>query len=354
MIPIFKQYYPNLKMMSYDQRKFYDQFVEKIKRKEYPSVDGNISYLFVYTYSLLNRYPEEGFDKIYSQLLELAEQYYYEQQFASYARDWAYDCLLGLEKYDEYLELTDPEDILSINTHPSNRRCNIFYYINRDVNPVDIIKMSHELRVTSYTKKNQAGFRDVIISVFSENAERNGAWLARLIGSTTQTYYHSLFNGAAISPPRPNFPCYCFYSSPLFSKEIPDLIRKAENKLREIDSIPKIGEGWVSETALYYAVKNAFPQTQVIQHGRPDWLGNQHLDIWIPTWKIAIEYHGKQHFEPIEFFGGKTTFEATQKRDALKKRRCAKNNVELIIVTEEISHKQVIELVQHIKNRNFK
>ncbi|MDM8524283.1 hypothetical protein QUF80_13015 [Desulfococcaceae bacterium HSG8] len=337
--------------MSYEQSSFYNYLIEKIEQKEYLSVEGSISYLFVYAYGFLNLWDKEGYEYIYNKLLELAEAYYYENRFSSYVRCWAYDCLLGLEKYEEYLLLTEPEDIFSVSTHSSNERCNIYYHIGKPVNPIDIVKMSYNLRVTNYTKKNSAAFRDFIVSVFSEDAEKNGAWLERLLGKNTQTYHHSLFNGAPINQPCPKFPCYCFYSSSLLSEKVPELVRNAENQLREAHNVPKIGEGWVSETALYYAIKNAFPQTQVIQHGTPDWVGNQHLDIWIPAWKIAIEYHGTQHFEPVEFFGGIEGFEATKKRDARKKRLCKKNGVELIVVTEDFTHKQVIEIVNDIKNK---
>ena len=58
-------------------------------------------------------------------------------------------------------------------------------------------------------------------------------------------------------------------------------------------------------TELYYKIKETFPNEKVVHHGKPSWLGQQHLDIYFPYKNIAIEYQGLQHQEPVEFFGGK-------------------------------------------------
>ena len=44
-------------------------------------------------------------------------------------------------------------------------------------------------------------------------------------------------------------------------------------------------------------------------------------DVYICGLKIAIEYQGKQHFEPVDFFGGKDSFENQQYRDRSKSRK---------------------------------
>lgn len=45
---------------------------------------------------------------------------------------------------------------------------------------------------------------------------------------------------------------------------------------------------------------------------------------------MLIEYQGKQHYEPIEFFGGIKAFKKQKKRDAMKKEYALKNNIQLI------------------------
>lgn len=43
-----------------------------------------------------------------------------------------------------------------------------------------------------------------------------------------------------------------------------------------------------------------------------------------------VEYDGKQHFEPIDFFGGKDGFEKTKKRDEIKNAYCKTHNIPLL------------------------
>lgn len=111
--------------------------------------------------------------------------------------------------------------------------------------------------------------------------------------------------------------------------------REIENIVREEKSIPKIGEGWISETLLYYQIKEAFPNHLVIHHGSPSWLGAQHLDIYFPKLKIGVEYQGKQHSEPVNFFGGEKAYIKNQERDQRKIRLCKKNGVKLLFVFPE-------------------
>lgn len=129
------------------------------------------------------------------------------------------------------------------------------------------------------------------------------------------------------------------------SMEASRLLREAENSYREAIGAKKIGEAWISETELYYKVKSHFKEVEVIQHGRPDWLGRQHFDVWIPELNVALEYQGAQHDNPVEFFGGQKAFEQNQKRDQLKKEKCLKNGVRLIEVREGYNFEEVIDQI---------
>ena len=111
--------------------------------------------------------------------------------------------------------------------------------------------------------------------------------------------------------------------------------RNLENLLRSNKGLPKIGEGWISETTLFYLVKQKFDQYEVIQHASPKWLGRQHLDIYFSNLNIGIEYQGKQHNEPVNFFGGEEAHLKTLERDDRKKKLCYENNCTLLFVYPE-------------------
>ena len=89
---------------------------------------------------------------------------------------------------------------------------------------------------------------------------------------------------------------------------------------------------WISENRLYQILKRSLKGFRVVQHAQPTWLAPQHLDILIPEISIAIEYMGRQHYAPVEFFGGDAGFKALQERDARKKRLCSTHNIHLHFV----------------------
>jgi hypothetical protein len=117
------------------------------------------------------------------------------------------------------------------------------------------------------------------------------------------------------------------------NKDEPDYSR-AENNIRLKYGIPLIGEGWVSETQLYKNLEQLLPDYKVIHHGKPEWLGRMHLDVYIPELRVAFEYQGKQHYQAVDYFGGQDSFEKTQIRDIEKARLCKENSVTLVYINE--------------------
>ena len=98
---------------------------------------------------------------------------------------------------------------------------------------------------------------------------------------------------------------------------------------------------WTSEQLLYQIVKSIF--SDAIFQYKTKWLGNQSLDIFIPSQNVGIEYQGLQHYQPVELFGGNTQFAERLKLDKRKKRLCQDNNVTLLEwkYNKEISEENV-------------
>lgn len=105
-----------------------------------------------------------------------------------------------------------------------------------------------------------------------------------------------------------------------------------KNKCRELYAqLVKEGQTspkWKSEAQLYTLTSSLY--TDAIYQYHPKWLGMQSLDIYIPSLSIGIEYQGKQHYKPIEHFGGEKHFLHQQANDRKKKALCAENGVTLI------------------------
>lgn len=92
----------------------------------------------------------------------------------------------------------------------------------------------------------------------------------------------------------------------------------AEDAFRRDRSMPEIGaSGWVSELALLDLFRAIWPNTK--HQWRPQFLGRQSVDIYIPEINLAVEYQGQQHYQPILLFGGEEGFKNGQLRDERKR-----------------------------------
>lgn len=67
-------------------------------------------------------------------------------------------------------------------------------------------------------------------------------------------------------------------------------------------------------------------------------------DFYLPDYNTCIEYQGRQHYYPVDLFGGYDGFAVLQEHDRIKRKYCEDNNIPLLVLPytlsdEEISHK---------------
>ena len=105
--------------------------------------------------------------------------------------------------------------------------------------------------------------------------------------------------------------------------------RLARTKIRtKLTADGVIKPKWKHELTLFHAVRRLYPDT--LYQFRPDWLGRQSLDLYIPSLRTAIEYQGIQHYLPVDFFGGEEALSQRRDLDRVKKELCTANSVQLI------------------------
>lgn len=105
--------------------------------------------------------------------------------------------------------------------------------------------------------------------------------------------------------------------------------RLARTKIRtQLTADGVIKPKWKHELTLFHAVRKRHQDT--LYQYRPDWLGRQSLDLFIPSLQTAIEYQGIQHYRPVDFFGGEEALLQRQELDRQKRILCEENNVRLI------------------------
>lgn len=114
---------------------------------------------------------------------------------------------------------------------------------------------------------------------------------------------------------------------------------------------------WTTEETVYKLTKKLFKKYHVIYQYRPEYLkssigGQMSYDIFIKELNVAIEYQGKQHFEPVNFFGGEYGFHNTQRRDYEKLKLSREHNVHLIYINywEEINEQLILNKINEAIN----
>lgn len=66
-----------------------------------------------------------------------------------------------------------------------------------------------------------------------------------------------------------------------------------------------------------------------------------------------IEYNGIQHYEPVEFFGGKDRFDIQKEYDSLKQQYCQKHNIPLIILNDISQIKNLQEVISSVCFKSY-
>lgn len=107
---------------------------------------------------------------------------------------------------------------------------------------------------------------------------------------------------------------------------------------------------WKSELLVFEYCQKLYGKDNVLFQYSPSFLGQMSYDVYIISKNVAIEYQGKQHFEPVEFFGGQEHFKKQVIRDKLKNKLSKENDVKLVYINynEIISEKLIKERVESI------
>jgi very-short-patch-repair endonuclease len=74
------------------------------------------------------------------------------------------------------------------------------------------------------------------------------------------------------------------------------------------------------------------------------------FDFYLPDFRILIEYDGKQHFEPVDKFGGEDAFLNLKKNDSIRNKWCELNNIKLIRIGYKNENNDIKYLLDYLNN----
>jgi very-short-patch-repair endonuclease len=121
---------------------------------------------------------------------------------------------------------------------------------------------------------------------------------------------------------------------------ISDIAKELDVEIAEVNrKINAMGLNWLKtsrrkmsrgQTALTLMLKKLIPGEEIVNEFH---IGDKmKIDIYCPRYKLAIEFHGRQHFYYTgRFFESKYEFEEAQKRDIKKADYCKQNGIALVV-----------------------
>jgi hypothetical protein len=104
-----------------------------------------------------------------------------------------------------------------------------------------------------------------------------------------------------------------------------------EHEIRLAWGYPEKGKTGFREKMLYDSACLIFGEKNVIRRYRGKELGGLEIDVWVPSYKIALEYQGEQHFKNINHWHGENGLTDQKSRDKYKQDLCKSLNYRLLL-----------------------
>ncbi len=345
----FHKLYPSLFDLDKKQYNSYKYIKSNINRNIYIDIKDNISYLYLYIYEIINNINNKKDITIAIVKLKQFQTLYPLINTNSWIGDLYY-LSNNLEQALKYYEKN--LDIKRTSTFLANTIFNIKYKLDIDISAKDLICLNKNFTKFIKNKYNEIeAYCEISLQKKKKdlNIDNYLKYIRKKYSSET-TYCSPILCGIPydlklLDLNKKNMQEMAFYSINEVNNFCKDISREAENLLRTKMKIPKIGEGWIGETELYYKIKQTFPSLNIIPHYKAEWLGRQHLDIFIKELNIAFEYQGLQHFKPVNLFGGEEALRKNIKRDKIKASKCKRNKVCLYTILPDYNFDDIINII---------
>ncbi len=234
LIPPFKKYYPSIEDMDSVQLRFYRTLQRHLDRNSKVSVEGQVSYLFVYTYQLFAEIRKRNYAWLRKRLLELASMYEEEGNYQRYCMDWASDCLLAQRLVDRWLTEHQPPHPLRRDYREADR-ISVLSHLKRPIPVREWLFLYQQPRINKRCFDNSERFLEKVEEVLHEDEAENGTILGQIqrhLSPKERTDWY-LFQGVPLRRLRCVVPRLVLNPPDSVRNKLAVLAREAENKLRE-------------------------------------------------------------------------------------------------------------------------
>lgn len=260
-VPPFKQYYPSQSDMNSPQKQFYESWLNAWQKGQPIGVEGQVSYLFCYVYSILGKIVDlspgtiqlnegvtleipsrkiksKGIEEALSELVNIKDAFSNEEGFFMTCCHWISDCFVILERYHEAIAARPVISPDSRSMWATNYLLSLKLIVGSNITGRDVLTLCGP-RVTTFGKKHLSEimqYIDTILKTRERETERN--MLTEWVNDSSQHPYY-VFSGTHFASPT-HITAYDFSRNEKVANFTGELIREAENTVREKAGLSKV------------------------------------------------------------------------------------------------------------------
>ena len=239
----FMCYYPNTKKLTDKQRLSYSVIKNKLDNDSYIDVEGNISYLFLYIYGILESIDkDENIIPAIKKLEKIRCLYSEYSKVAFYTEYWINGLYCSAGNYEKALPYYESHYSIFRSSGSPNNVLNIKNYLKLDINSVDLLALFPR-KITPDIKNNVEKFTAICDSIIREKEKKIGMryteYIREKYGSDDEyecdlLIFMGLPCGEKLLKMNPhNRDAICYWSVPEVEKFAKEVFNEGKNRLRK-------------------------------------------------------------------------------------------------------------------------
>jgi len=150
-VPEWNTYYPDLSEATPEQNEFYNYWLKNFEKDKFMDVEGNLSYIFVYLYSVIKRFiKDKDIDRLLRSFEKVSRGYGgKEEKIRGYLIPWTSDAYLYLNDCDKAWEVRKGRNLQVTDVINLRAKCR-----DTSIDVEDLIRLPGGNGLTNFGKKH--------------------------------------------------------------------------------------------------------------------------------------------------------------------------------------------------------